>query len=390
MFDDLKETLRRAWPALAMAIAAIAFAVSAEVRAATQPLVEPALPITFGAALALSLRFGRTRVAWSLFVFGAAWLALPISAPVAIVAATAAPLAIAGLLVAAPASPATSRGLVRAGVLGGLAWGVARGADRVPIEVLDRLAAPTGFATLDSALALPTGPAVAGALALAVAAITIVRRRAPLDATVTVALAVALAGLSSHVTPSGRATLALLVVAGLLIATIESSYDLAFRDRLTGLLGRRALDEALAQQGRRYTVAMVDVDHFKKFNDRYGHDAGDRVLRAVARRLDRVTGGGRAYRYGGEEFTVLFPRRSADDTREHLETLRKAIRETRVTLPRRAGAKPTKTERRVSVTVSIGAAERTDDRATPEAVVKDADRALYKAKNAGRNRVELA
>ena len=390
MFDDAKETLRRLWPAIAMAAAAAALALSADARDAVRPLVPAALPIVFGAALALSLRFGRTRVAWALGVFAAAWLGLAASPRIAILAAVVAPVTIAGLLVAGPASLFSLRGIVRAAALTATGHAIVRGATAVPLEWLDVLAAPTGFAAIDDTVGIPVGPLVAGSLALAVSAVVVVRRRAPLDAAVTVALAVSMAGLSPAIPPEGRAALAVLVVTGLLIATIESSYDLAFRDRLTGLLGRRALDEALAQQGRRYTVAMVDVDHFKKFNDRYGHDAGDRVLRAVARRLDRVTGGGRAYRYGGEEFTVLFPRRSADDTREHLEALRKAIRATRVPLPRRHGAKAAKKERRVSVTVSIGAAERTDARPTPEAVVKDADRALYKAKKAGRNRVELA
>ena len=75
---------------------------------------------------------------------------------------------------------------------------------------------------------------------------------------------------------------------------------------------RRMVDMALEDLGRRYCAAMVDVDHFKRFNDKHGHEVGDQVLKMVARCLSRVPGG-RAYRYGGEEFAVLFPGRDRDD-----------------------------------------------------------------------------
>jgi len=91
------------------------------------------------------------------------------------------------------------------------------------------------------------------------------------------------------------------------LAVIQESHNMAFRDDLTGLPSRRALNEQLPGLGSRYAIAMVDVDHFKRFNDTYGHDVGDQVLKVVAARLMGVTGGGRPFRYGGEEFTVLFP-----------------------------------------------------------------------------------
>src|SRR5712691_7528491 len=100
------------------------------------------------------------------------------------------------------------------------------------------------------------------------------------------------------------------ITAGALILTIAVLQDalrMAFRDELTGLPSRRALDERLAGLGRHYTVAMLDIDRFKSFNDLYGHDVGDQVLRMIAARLAEIGGGGSAYRYGGEEFTVLFP-----------------------------------------------------------------------------------
>jgi diguanylate cyclase (GGDEF)-like protein len=186
----------------------------------------------------------------------------------------------------------------------------------------------------------------------------------------------------------------------LMAALLQESHRLAFRDELTGLPGRRALDERLRSlQGRRYTVAMVDVDHFKKFNDSHGHDIGDQVLKLVAARLAEVGGGGTAYRYGGEEFSVLFPGSELDEAFPHLEALRAAVEIYRMAV--RGEARPKKAEmgiprrdatlppaRTLSVTVSIGAAQPDGARLrTPAQVVKAADEALYRAKQGGRNKV---
>ena len=96
--------------------------------------------------------------------------------------------------------------------------------------------------------------------------------------------------------------------AGLIISmsVIETAYAMAFQDELTSLPARRALNTALPGLGKRYAIAMLDIDFFKKFNDRFGHDVGDQVLCMVASHLNRVGGGGRSFRYGGEEFTILF------------------------------------------------------------------------------------
>jgi len=75
--------------------------------------------------------------------------------------------------------------------------------------------------------------------------------------------------------------------------------------------------------GRRYVIAMLDVDHFKSFNDTYGHDVGDQVLKMVAAKINGVKGGGKPFRYGGEEFTVIFPRRRLAEAIPHLEEVRK-------------------------------------------------------------------
>jgi len=183
----------------------------------------------------------------------------------------------------------------------------------------------------------------------------------------------------------------------LVISLIESSHIMAFRDELTGLPGRRALNEALLRLGSRYTVAMVDVDFFKKFNDCYGHDVGDQVLKMVAARLNDVSGGGKAFRYGGEEFAVIFPGRSSDQAVPHLESLRKSVERSsfRVRGRKRPRKKPVAplagsgSRDRAAVTVSIGVAERDDRCPSWEQVVQAADKALYRAKQTGRNRISL-
>ncbi|WP_297843474.1 diguanylate cyclase [Pseudomonas sp.] len=177
-------------------------------------------------------------------------------------------------------------------------------------------------------------------------------------------------------------------------AVAHEAYQMAFRDELTGLPGRRALNERLQRLGRNYVLAMADVDHFKKFNDTHGHDVGDQVLRLVASKLSKVTGGGRAYRYGGEEFALVFAGQTLEECTPHLDLIREAIATYSIKLrhddrpnddqqgrQRRIGAQASS----VSVTVSIGVAERQLDQRTPEEVLKSADQALYSAKGAGRN-----
>jgi len=178
-------------------------------------------------------------------------------------------------------------------------------------------------------------------------------------------------------------------------AVAHEAYQMAFRDELTGLPGRRALNERMQRLGRNYVIAMTDVDHFKKFNDTHGHDVGDQVLRLVASRLSKVTGGGRAYRYGGEEFALVFAGKTAEECVPHVEAVRGVIANYAMQL-RDQNSRPqddsTGRQRRagsgastVSVTISIGVAERQADHRNPEAVLKSADQALYSAKEAGRN-----
>jgi diguanylate cyclase (GGDEF)-like protein len=181
----------------------------------------------------------------------------------------------------------------------------------------------------------------------------------------------------------------------LIVAVLEISYTMAFQDELTGLTGRRALNQTLPKLGNRYTIAMLDIDHFKKFNDTYGHDVGDEVLQMVASKINRVSGGGKVYRYGGEEFTILFPGKRVMEVMPHLERLREEIARSGFTVRerKRPGSKPETarqgSDKQVQITVSIGVAEREENDREAEAVVNAADKALYRAKRAGRNCVSL-
>ena len=183
----------------------------------------------------------------------------------------------------------------------------------------------------------------------------------------------------------------------LLVSLLQESHRLAFRDELTGLPSRRALDEALHGLGPVHAIGMLDVDHFKKFNDTHGHDIGDQVLKLVAARLAKVEGGGTAYRYGGEEFCMLFPGRTLVEALPHVENIRAGIAAYQMAVRKdgrpqdaEAGTRLRhlrSAEKTLSVTVSIGVAEADTPDATPAGVMRAADKALYRAKEAGRNRV---
>ena len=237
----------------------------------------------------------------------------------------------------------------------------------------------------------------------------------PLESGLLWSLAAAFAGLQSG--GVGRIGSAYFATAGLILLSsiIENSYLLAYHDELTALPSRRAFNDALLRLEAPFAIAVVDIDHFKKFNDNFGHDTGDQVLRMVGTRLGQVTGGGQAYRVGGEEFCILFRDKSMKEVFPHLEALRSAIQESVFRLRglperrsasrgadrrnqrsqraarserlRRALAEPSTQE--FSVTVSIGVAEPSPGATEVEQVVQAADKALYRAKRAGRNRVEI-
>lgn len=192
------------------------------------------------------------------------------------------------------------------------------------------------------------------------------------------------------VTPLFISSAALMMI----ICILQNTYSMAYLDELTEIPGRRALREELMKLSGTYSIAMVDIDFFKKFNDKYGHDVGDDVLRMVASKLAMVTGGGKAFRYGGEEFTIVFAGKKLTEVLPHLEKVRETIARSEFAIrgsdrPKKKPdkpkpTKPAKAVKKVSVTVSIGAAER-NSRGKPQEIMKEADQALYRAKKKGRN-----
>ncbi|CED57042.1 GGDEF domain-containing protein [Aliivibrio wodanis] len=190
-------------------------------------------------------------------------------------------------------------------------------------------------------------------------------------------------------------------IAGLLLLyyIISASHELAFIDQLTSIPGRRALESEMKHLGRRYTIAMLDVDHFKKFNDTYGHDTGDDVLKLVASIMAETGGNAKVYRYGGEEFTVLFKGKTAEQSLEYLEELREDIANYDLiirdssTRPKdkkegQANRGKSNMTKVVNVTISIGVADNSEFK-KPQEVIKASDTALYRAKDGGRNCVSL-
>jgi diguanylate cyclase (GGDEF)-like protein len=257
---------------------------------------------------------------------------------------------------------------------------------------------------------------LAFALSFSVLLFRFVMHPKPLESGLLWSLAAAFAGLQmggvGRVGSAYFATSALI----LLSSIIENSYFLAYHDELTALPSRRAFNDALLRLEAPYAIAVVDIDHFKKFNDNFGHDTGDQVLRMVGTRLAEVTGSGQAYRVGGEEFCILFRDKSMKEALSHLETLRVAIQESvfhlrglpeRRSVDRGLDRRSQRSQRSArserlrralaetstqefSVTVSLGVAEPSPGAKEVELVVQAADKALYRAKRAGRNRVEMA
>jgi diguanylate cyclase (GGDEF)-like protein len=169
----------------------------------------------------------------------------------------------------------------------------------------------------------------------------------------------------------------------LVISLLEISYNMAYRDELTGLPSRRSLEESMLKLGSKYSIAMLDIDFFKKFNDTYGHNIGDKVLQRVAMYLMESDTGGKAFRYGGEEFTILFPNKTQAEVVPLLEELRKAIAKDKHAYKKKA--KDRAVTKKLGVTVSIGVAEKNEKFKTAEEVIQAADKALYRAKKNGRN-----
>ena len=169
----------------------------------------------------------------------------------------------------------------------------------------------------------------------------------------------------------------------------ETLRSLAIRDPLTGLFNRRYMEESFSREifraerkGAMLGIIMLDIDKFKYFNDTYGHDAGDMMLRKMGEFLKKnIRGSDIACRYGGEEFLIILPDASLEAVRERAEFLRIAAKELQIQYAENVSA---------FITLSLGVAIYPAHGSTSEIVLQSADKALYKAKTEGRDRVCLA
>jgi len=168
----------------------------------------------------------------------------------------------------------------------------------------------------------------------------------------------------------------------------ETLASLAIRDPLTGLFNRRYLGESLEREVRRTArngmpigVIILDVDNFKRFNDTFGHGAGDTMLNSMAKLLrSRTRAGGIASRYGGEEFTLVMPEATLESTRVRAEQLRREVKQLQVQYESRVLGQ---------ITLSLGVASFPQHGSSAQSLLQAADSALYEAKHGGRDRVAV-
>jgi diguanylate cyclase (GGDEF)-like protein len=168
----------------------------------------------------------------------------------------------------------------------------------------------------------------------------------------------------------------------------EKLHAQAIHDPLTGLFNRRYLEDTLSRELHRahrrkspLGAAMLDLDHFKRFNDTFGHNAGDSLLRELGQLLrEKLRKSDISYRYGGEEFVLILPDSSLADTRQRVEQIRGLFKELKI----RHGDQLLGT-----ITLSAGIAGAPEHGSTTAELLRAADNALYAAKQAGRDRVVI-
>jgi len=166
----------------------------------------------------------------------------------------------------------------------------------------------------------------------------------------------------------------------LVVAVLQESHRMAFRDALTGLPNRRALEEQLRALEAPYTAAMIDIDHFKTFNDTWGHQTGDQVLRLVANCLsENVKGRDTAARYGGEEFVVILPQTALTDAVNLANQIRTKVESKKL-------VKKSTGDILGVITISAGVTQYDANESAVD-FLRRADVCLYAAKRSGRNRV---
>lgn len=180
----------------------------------------------------------------------------------------------------------------------------------------------------------------------------------------------------------------------LFVALLQASHQEVYRDELTGVPGKAAYDQTVAGLGSKYVLAIIGIDQLKQYGNQYGKAVSEQMLRLIAPKIMAAAGGGKVHRLAGEEFTVVFSRKSATETLVVLGAIRKAVEETQLYLrgcnrvwERGGTARAKSRDVAVPATVSIGVAESGDVQSSLALVTKAAYRALYVAKGEGGNRV---
>ena len=201
-----------------------------------------------------------------------------------------------------------------------------------------------------------------------------------------------------HVSRYGWQSTNFFMAAGLIlfVTLLQSFYQRTYRDELTGIPGRLAYDEAIAQLGKRFSVAVISIDQLTQYANTHGKSVSEQILKLVAPRVQTACSDGQVFRTTGEDLTVLFPGKSATETLGALETVRKTIEASslflrgpdRVWEKQREAQKTGSRDQALPISLSIGVAEKVGDSATLTLVIKSAYRGLYEAKGVGGNVVK--
>ena len=181
----------------------------------------------------------------------------------------------------------------------------------------------------------------------------------------------------------------------LFLTLVQASHQRTYRDDLTGIPGKLAYEQAVGNLGQKYVLAVVGIDQLKQYGNQHGKPVSEQLLRLIAPKIVAAAGSGKVYRLAGEEFTILFPRKTVTDTLVTLEAIRKAVGQATLYLrgqdrvregPRASRARSGHDQ--LLLTASIGVAEAGDSRSSLGLATKTAYRALYEAKGEGGNLVK--
>jgi diguanylate cyclase (GGDEF)-like protein len=244
-----------------------------------------------------------------------------------------------------------------------------------------------------SALPQPALLAFSGALLLI--GVRFILEKSPLDSGALWALIASFTAFQAL--PSGWSPTNFLSAAGLILflTLVQASHQRSYRDDLTGAPGKLAYEEAVASLGKKYVLAVVGIDQLIQYGNQHGKPVSEQLLRLVAPKIMAASGSGKVFRLAGEEFTILFPKKTATETVATLEAIRKTVEQATIYLRGRGrvweGARSSRTrsgDEALAVTVSIGLAETGDSALSLGLATKAAYRALYEAKGEGGNQVK--